>query len=339
LFVGPLLKGSTTLQRLDSFRGLGCKVQTVNTRKNTSFVKPSLFERIERKLLGPRDRAEANETILAAVQQGSFDMVWIEKGLTISPATLGKVRAVQPACRIIGFSLDDVMNPGNQSRHFFRGLPLYDWYITNKSYNVPELKGLGCRRVVFMDNAYDPATHRPMPVSVEERKRLGGSVGFIGQWEPDRAGSLRALARAGVPVRVWGYTWERMRDAPGGLTLENRPLWGEDYAKALCAFDINLCFLRKCNRDLQTTRSIEIPACGAFMLAERTHEHLRLFEERKEAEFFSDERELLEKTRYYLEHNEDRLKIAQGGHDRCLRSGYSYQERLQKVLALIFERK
>jgi len=186
-----------------------------------------------------------------------------------------------------------------------------------------------------MDNGFDPVTHRPVPVSAAERKRWGGPVGFIGQWEPDRADSLRALARAGVPVRVWGYTWERMRAAPPGLVLENRAVWGEDYAKAICAFDINLCFLRKVNRDRQTTRSIEIPACAAFMLAERTDEHLRLFEEGKEAEFFSDAPELIQKTRYFLEHSDERLAIARAGYERCLRSGYSYSERLRRVLESI----
>jgi spore maturation protein CgeB len=335
LFVGPLVKGSTTLQRLEAFRGLGYAVQTVSTRQNTSFVEPTLLQRVEHKLLGPVDRADANRAAVSAVERGRFDLVWIEKGLTIHPATLRQIRAAQPACRIIGFSLDDMMNPANQSGRFLRSLPLYDWYITNKSYNVAELKALGCPRVVFMDNGFDPATHRPVTLRSDERKRLGGPVGFIGQWEPDRARSLRSLARANVPVRVWGYTWDRMKAVPPGLVLENQPVWGEDYAKAICAFDINLCFLRKVNRDRQTTRSLEIPACGAFMLAERTDEHLRLFEEGKEAEFFTDDRELLAKTRYFLEHPQERLKIAQGGYERCIRSGYSYPERLRQVLERI----
>jgi len=336
LYVGPLLADSTTIQRLHALQAFGYEISTVTTAKPAAHQRLSLFARVRNRFLGKRDRTGANGRILSELRTTPFDLLWIDKGLTVHPQTLQNVRRTQPSCLIVGFSPDDMMNPRNQSRCFLRGLRLYDWYITNKSYNVAELKALGCPRVVFMDNGFDPATHRPMPVSAEERKRFGGAVGFIGQWEPHRAGSLRALAQAGVPVRVWGYTWERMKNVPDGLTLENRPLWGDDYAKAICAFDINLCFLRKCNRDLQTTRSVEIPACGAFMLAERTVEHLRLFREGVEAEFFSSDAELVTKTYSYLGHPEKRRLMAQQGYLRCQAGGYDYSSRLRPLLQQIF---
>lgn len=41
-------------------------------------------------------------------------------------------------------------------------------------------------------------------------------------------------------------------------------LYSDNYVKALQSFKISLCFLRKMNFDQQTTRSVEIPACGGF---------------------------------------------------------------------------
>ena len=187
-----------------------------------------------------------------------------------------------------------------------------------------------------MGNAYAPNIHRPMKISEEEKMQFGGPVGFIGDYEIERAQSMFFLAQHGVPIRVWGPNWNRKcRLNHLHLKIEGKPLWGDDYAKAICSFDINLVFLRKINRDLQTQRSIEIPACSGFMLAERTNEHLELFEEGKEAEFFSTKEELLEKVRYYLNHEEERKRIAQAGRERCLKSGYSNQERIKEIIRII----
>ena len=83
---------------------------------------------------------------------------------------------------------------------------------------------------------------------------------------------------------------------------------------------------------------MEIPACGAFMLAERTREHLRLFEEGKEAAYFGSNEELLEKVHYYLNHEDERSTIASAGRQRCLDGGYSHHERLKYMLSVVIGR-
>ena len=303
-------------------------------------AKRNLFRRIVGRLyrLGwdtdsaGEDLAGINIGIIDRIRKSRWDILWLDKGLVVAPETLKTVKELQADCVIIGYSPDDMSARHNQSPQFLRSLSLNDIYFTTKSYGVAELKALGCKRVIFCGNAYDPFFHKPVTLDEEDKKKLGGRVGFIGTWEFSRAHSMHCLARAGFHVRIWGVGWERCWLSHPNLIIEKKPLWGEKYGKAISSFDINLCFLRKINRDLQTTRSVEIPACGAFMLAERTEEHLSLFEEGKEAEFFGSTDELIEKVRYYLANPALREKIAAAGRQRCVSSGYDYPSRMRWML-------
>ena len=95
---------------------------------------------------------------------------------------------------------------------------------------------------------------------------------------------------------------------------------------------ISLSFLRKANRDLHTSRTFEIPACGGFQLSERTEEVLNFFEEGKEIECFSSLDELRDKITYYLKHESRRLRIAAAGLERGRRSRYRFTDRLETIL-------
>ncbi len=340
LYVGALWHGSTCLQRMRALSQLGHKVIGVDTEPpHVRSAATSLAYRISCKLFnlglnafGPRDLAGTNRAILEKVKAQTWNILWIDKGLTIEAQTLMEFMNRNPRCIIAGYSPDDMIRRQNQSMQFLRHLSLYDIFFTTKSYGVQELKALGCPKVKFVGNAFDPDIHKPIQVSPMDRKIWGGPVGFVGAYEPTRAFSMYSLAKQEIPVRVWGPDWQKCRLRAKHFLLEHKSLWAEQYALALNAFDINLCFLRKINRDLQTTRSMEIPACGRFMLAERTDEHLALFEEGKEAEFFSTDAELLDKVRYYLIHEANRRRIAAAGRERTLRSGYSNHDRLREML-------
>jgi hypothetical protein len=191
--------------------------------------------------------------------------------------------------------------------------------------------------VIAGEKAFDPELHRPVPLSERERAELGAPVGFVGHWEAPRAADLARLRAAGIELRIHGQRWsERTRGTPLAACVAGGPRFGEDYVRLLNAFDIALCFLRRQAEDRVTSRSVEIPACGTFMLAERTPEHEALFREGEEAEFFSDARELEEKVRHYLAHPDQREAIAAAGRARCLASGYDHDARMRALLETIF---
>ena len=272
--------------------------------------------RVMRKIVGPLDLGRINKKIITIVKERNFDVVWILRGQIINPGTLKKVRELCPDCTIVGHSLDDIwVHKLHRTKRALRSTKYYDVVFTNKSYALSKIRELGCPNAVFMGNTFESEMHGPVEISSEDRKKYGGSIGFIGHYEPHYGKWMRILVSNGIPVRIWswGYGWGNSGICNPNLKDEGRAVLGEEYAKSICSFDINLCFLSKWVNDKQTKRSVEIPACGAFMLAERTDEHLELFEEGKEAEFFSSKEEILEKVKYYLAHPKERRKIAAAG--------------------------
>jgi spore maturation protein CgeB len=81
-------------------------------------------------------------------------------------------------------------------------------------------------------------------------------------------------------------------------------------------------------------RTFEAPACGAFLLNERTPEHLKLLEENRDAAYFSSKAELVEKVRYYLWRENERERIRRSGYKTITSGGNTYKDRLNQIVRL-----
>lgn len=269
---------------------------------------------------------------------GGYDLVCVIKGLSVRRETLEAMRAASPRTKLVCWTCDDQFLPHNQTPEFLAAAPAYDMIFTCKSHNVRnrELEGLGFRRVEFLYQAFSEADHHPRPNAASRHR---GRVVFIGFAERKRFDYMNHLAANGVEVDVYGTGWDRgpyRAEAHPNLKLHMKPLLGEDYADALSNAAISLCFLRELNRDLHTSRTFEIPACGGFMLAERTEEHVGLFREGEEAEFFETKAELLDKVRAYLAAPERRAQVAKRGYERTRSSDYSYRAMVERIVQQAF---
>jgi len=345
VFAGDLNDYSKGYSRLKAMCGLGVPVraatQTPIEGGEGGFARASLAFRVAWKLGFHLDTEGINSWLIDQARQKAPDVIWIEKGNMVRPSTLRRLKNICPGAVLVSYTDDDMFNPVNRSVWYRRGLKEYDLIFTTKSYNAnpDELPAMGAKKVIMVDKAYDPDHHHPIELMVEESDQLSCDVGFIGSFEAPRAADMDYLAGEGIPVRVWGNGWSGYRPRSGNLAIENRALVNSGgnplYSKGICASRINLAFLRKANRDLQTDRSIEIPACGGFMLAEWSEEHERLFEEDREAVFFRAREELVEKCRYYLSHEDERSAIARAGYERCIRDGYGQPARMKFMLEIL----
>ena len=266
------------------------------------------------------------------------DWVWIEKGTWIYPETLAILKEHTGA--ILVHYTPDPAFLYHRTRHFVRSVPHYDVMITCKGWECDLYRKHGARRTILLPQGFDRSIFQPWKVTTDEYTRLRSRICFVGHCECHYRQLIRRLAKGLPPadLAVWGR-WQRHAAIFPGLrrVVRGSGIWAIDYAKALCCSEIGLGLLSKLIPETSTTRTFEIPACGAFLLAERTEEHQTFFEEGVEAEFFASPEELVDKATYYLKHPGERARIANAGRRRCLDDGYSNHDRMQHVLHEINE--
>ena len=337
LFAYPLSIGSTTYELYKAMeRNSNIKLNNLFGSKLTNGVYGetgnSLISKAMIKFKLPLDNLKLNSKLLE-YNLSDIDILFTVKGNTIKPSTLKYIKLNYPNVKIVSWSQDDMYSWHNRSIYYTLGLKYYDLIVTQKSYNVDELKSLGAKNVLFQNKAYSRDIHKPYKCN----NNIKPDVLFIGYYEKERYESMLYLANNGIKIDIFGSLWGKYANTNENLIIHNKMLVGEEYAKALSCSKISLCFLRKINRDLQTSRSIEIPACGGFMIAERTEEHKMLFKEDVEAVYFDSNEELLQKVKYYLENDNERKSIAQAGYERTRKDDYSYDNRVNEILRRINE--
>ena len=341
LFVGEDKPGTRARQRVNAMRELGHRVEFVRSHAqgDTYETRPSIARRVRHRLRCPADPAGVNRALRSRAAAGpDIDILWIDYALMIRPGTYRLFRRGRPQTRIIWYSEDDMMQPHNGSVWLDRSIGQFDLWVTTKSLNArpDEMPRRGARRVLFVDNSYDRAAGGFAEPTPGDRARFGADVSFVGTYERQRAESIQALGRAGIAVRVWGNGWRRAAGDMANVTIENRPVYGDDLVRVYRCSRINLAFLRKINRDLQTCRTIEIPAYGGFMLHERTDEARALLAERREAAFFGTDEELISECRHWLENPEARAAVAAAGQRSIRERRFSHHDRVDEIVAAAF---
>ena len=279
-----------------------------------------------------------NSVVIERVSDYKPDLVFFVKPILVPPETVQSVKKM--GALAFSWYPDDAMNPRTASPQFYKSIPFYDCHFTTKSYNVQNFLALGAKRVRFLPHSIDSALYCPVSVSVEEAA-LGSDIVFVGtNYENERSDLLEALCREGFNIKVYGERWNKLSKKSclrKRGCVQYRPAYLEDYCKVMSASKIALGLLAKVIPEQHTVRTFEIPACGAFMLHERTDEAMSFFEEGKEAEFFGSFEELVEKIKYYLAHDAERRKIAEAGHRKATSEGFSYRSRAREILKIYEE--
>lgn len=275
---------------------------------------------------GPRAR-QANADLLDVSKTVQPDIIWVDKAVWVWPSTL---KALRRRKVFLAHHFTDALFPRDAQTLWAywlmrRNLPIFNLNFTTNIDDVNHLRRKGGVAVELTYLAFDHERFNDSPLPEDLQPRWSTAMVFIGHHEPRTERFVRGLLAAGIPIRVHGWGWGRKSiaseypDAIAGGMLSDA-----DYVNAIKGAKIAICCVSEMNYNQTAARSYEIPACGTFLLAMRTPQHLESYVEGREAEFFETPEELVRKARFYLDHDAERIAIAKAGHDRCVGDDYTW---------------
>lgn len=85
-------------------------------------------------------------------------------------------------------------------------------------------------------------------------------------------------------------------------------------------------------------RAMEIMGSGGFLLTNYQEDFLDFFVPGEDYVYYIDEKDMLDKVTYYLEHDEERKEIALNAYEK-VKNNHTYHHRIQTILSIVFNDK
>ncbi len=273
-----------------------------------------------------------NRDLLRAVAQHKPDVVWFDKPIYYSKNTIREIK--KTGAQTVCYNQDNPFGPIEydcwlQFRRVFR---LFDLHCLFRESDVVRYSQWGLPWIKTT-LSFEPSIHFPPPAGWYDTGRTR-DVSYVGSPFEERPAFLQRLAvEKRIPVAIAGPRWKKFLSPEAYARLVTGGYLGDsEYREAIWNSRINLSFVTHFHEDDISHKSVEIAACQGFLLALRTGGHKALFEEDREAVYFSDVEECADKCRFYLDQPDLRDAIALRSRQRAVSSGYDNDTQLRRIL-------
>ncbi len=208
----------------------------------------------------------------------------------------------------------------------------YDVYFTKDPYIQRFMESNLKLNVKLYNEAFNPRVHvKPDADKLEYEKEFDIDVMTYGSMYPYRNRMLRILADHGIDLTLFGNRNVPFYDASLDEYHTDCYITGEVKAKILYGSKIVLNNLNYAEIESVNTRFFEANGSGAFQLSDYRPILKDLLPIDPELVSFRSIDEAIEKIRYYLQHPQERVSIAQQIYDHFM-GRYTYDHLIQYIL-------
>jgi spore maturation protein CgeB len=315
---------------IDALKTLGCTADYASTRfriEAIGFVGNAVLYKAVHSLFREPERL-SERRLLRRAEQFAPDLVLVIQGNHLSPKTVALLRQ-RLKVPIVCWCQDHVATLGRQYMlgAEYDAVFLKDRYMQELFSNT--VKGTP---FLYLPEACNPRVHRPVELTLDDRRRYGCDVMIFGSLYYYRQAILGQLGE--FDLKRWGNApaWfvnriEKSR-AGGDVILD-------DKARAVRAARIALNPLHYGEINALNCRAFELAGCGAFQLITHKPVLSEHFTPGVELDAFHSVDELIEKIRHYLRNPDQAAEIARKGQIRTHRE-HTYETRLREIFRVAF---
>lgn len=265
------------------------------------------------------------DNVLVACRKARPETLIATGTAPLTAAALRPLRNLGIVC--VNFSTDDPWNPGHAANWFRDALPSYNLILTTRRANMMDFRRIGCGDVQYLPFGYDDQLFGWSGRAVQGG---GHDVLFVGGADEERVSFVSEFMSYGLPVTLVGDYWKATRRTRRFALGHKTP---EEVRTLTAKAKVNLCLVRRANRDGHVMRSFEIAALGGCMLAEDTTEHREIFGPDGEAVvYFRTAREAAEQARSLLADPIERARLSATARVRISCGEHTYRDRLVSIL-------
>lgn len=194
-----------------------------------------------------------------------------------------------------------------------------DYYQNQLKINNIQIIPLGC----------DIGYYESVSPNKQFKENNGVDVCFVGIFDEHRERYLRGLSEFNLGIWSWNIgNYETLLQK-----FYKGVIYGENLIRLLKSSKIVVNIHRDFEISGGNYRLFEIPACGAFQIVDEKKDIGKYFEIGKEIVTFKDENDLGLKVKYYLEHPEERQRIANAGYER-VKKDHTLVDRMEKIIKI-----
>lgn len=236
---------------------------------------------------------------------------------------------------------------------------LFTAISTTDSQAMAKYKTLGIKNVIKTQWAANTHLYTP---SNEALNPGIYNISFVGKNYGQRESYITSLQKAGLPAQGFGSGWEAGRvDFQKMLDIfsyskinlnfnESSPWSLKSFAKSFAKLFIskelgkykftgfnllnNFDSLLGSRRSQIKGRNFEVPACGGFLLTGDADNLSEYYIPDKEIVIYKNQNDLVEKTKYYFEHDTERKLIAEAGYKKTIQE-HTYDKRFNQIFNFI----